>query len=107
MQIHQPKQCEDWRRRREKYLRVSDRHVELVQEGYECGASSKDWGVIVGHGERRALARYALGARLFLVKTDGPTSTSGAKRGHDRPMAKQESTRLAPRAEFVLSRGEK
>ena len=52
MQTQQPKQREDWRRRREKYLRESGRHVELMKEGYECGDSSKDWAVIVGRGER-------------------------------------------------------
>lgn len=75
MQTQQPKQREDWRRRREKYLRESGRHVELVKEGYECGNSSKGWRVIVGRGERGALERHALGARLFLVRTDVPTST--------------------------------
>ena len=52
MQTQQPKQREDWRRRREKYLRESGRHIELMKEGYECGDSSKDWAVIVGRGER-------------------------------------------------------
>ena len=86
MQTQQPKQCEDWRRRRERYLRESDRHVELVKEGYECAASSKDWAVIVGGGERGPVERHTLGARLFLMRTDVPTSTSGAKREHDRRM---------------------
>ena len=55
-----------------------------MKEGYEYGASSKDWAVIVSRGERRALERHARGARLFLVRTDVPTSTSGAKREDDR-----------------------
>jgi hypothetical protein len=105
VQTQQPKRCGDWRRRREKYLRESDRHVELVQEGYECGASSKDWAVIVGHGERRALARYALGARLFLVRTNVPTPRSGANREHDRPMAGQGPTRLASMASSSFPEG--
>jgi hypothetical protein len=87
VQTQEPKQREDWRRRREKYLRESGRHVELMKEGYECGASSKDWAVIVGRGERGALDRHALGARLFLVRTDVPISTSGAKMARYRPMA--------------------
>jgi hypothetical protein len=87
VETQQPKQREDWRRRREKYLRESGRHVELMKEGYACGDSSRDWAVIVGHGERGTLERHALGARLFLVSADVPTSTSGAKREHDRPMA--------------------
>jgi hypothetical protein len=87
VQNRQPKHRADWRRRREKYLRESDRHVELVKEGYECGDSSKDWAVIVGRGERGALERHAQVARLFLVRTDVPTSTSGEKREHDRSMA--------------------
>jgi hypothetical protein len=87
VQTQQPKQREDWRRRREKYLRESARHVELIKEGYECGDSWNDWAVIVGGGERGTLQRHALGTRLFLVRTDVPTSTSGAKREHDRSMA--------------------
>ena len=62
-----------------KYLRESGRHVELVKEGYECGDSSKDWAVIVGRGGHGALARHALGARLFLVRADAPPSTSSAR----------------------------
>ena len=87
MQTQEPKQREDWRRRREKYLRESGRHVELMKEGYEGADSSNDWAVIVGRGERWALERHARGARLFVVRTDVPASTSGAKREHDRPMA--------------------
>lgn len=102
----QPKQREDWRRCRERYLRESDRHVELVKEGYECGDSSKDWAVIVGRGERGTLERHALGARLFLVRTDVPESMSGAMREHDRPMARQASTRLASRVSSFFPEGE-
>lgn len=87
MQTQEPRQREDWRRRREKYLRESGRHVELIKEGYEYADSSNGWAVIVGRGERRALERHARGARLFVVRTDVPTSMSGAKREHDRPMA--------------------
>lgn len=87
MPTQQPRQREDWRRRREKYLRESGRHVELMKEGYEGADFSNDWAVIVGRGERRALERHARGARLFVVRTDVPTSMSGAKREHDRPMA--------------------
>jgi hypothetical protein len=87
VETQQPKQREGWRRRREKYLRESGRHVELMKEGYECGGSSKDWAVIVGRGERAALERQAPGARLFLVRTDVPTSTCGAARERDRPLA--------------------
>ena len=69
MQTQQPRQREGWRRRREKYLRESGRHVELMKEGYECGDSSKDWAVIVGRGERGTLERHAVRARLFLVRS--------------------------------------
>ena len=79
MQTRQPKQREDWRRRREKYLRESGRHVELMKEGYEYGASSKDWAVIVGRRGHGALERHALRARLFLVSADEPPSTSSAR----------------------------
>ena len=79
MQTQEPKQREDWRRRREKYLRESGRHIELMKEGYECGDSSKDWAVIVGRGGRGTLERQALGARLFLVRADVPPSTSSAR----------------------------
>jgi len=82
MQAQQPKQREDWRHRREKYLRESGRHVELIKEGYECGDSPKDWAVIVGRGGRGALERHALGARLFLVSADTPPSTSSARQRH-------------------------
>jgi hypothetical protein len=101
----QPKQREDWRRRREKYLRESDRRVELMKEGYERGDSSKDWAVLVGRGERGALERHALGARLFLVRTDVPASMSGAMGEHDRPMARQASTRLASRVSSLFPEG--
>jgi hypothetical protein len=87
VQTQQPKKRGNWRRRREKYLRESGRHVELMKEGYDCGDSSNDWAVIVGRGNRGALKRHALGARLFLVRTDVATSTSGEKREHDRSMA--------------------
>jgi hypothetical protein len=78
VQTQKPKQREDWRSRREKYLRESDRHVDLMKEGYECGDCSKDWAVIVGRGGRGTLERQALGARLFLVRADMPPSTSSA-----------------------------
>ena len=87
MQTQQPKQREDWHRRREKYLRESGRHIELIREGYTCGHPPKDWAVIVGRSERAALEQHTQVPRLFLVKTDVPSSTSGEKREHDRPMA--------------------
>lgn len=79
MQTQEPKQREDWRRRREKYLRESGRHIQLMKEGYECGDSSKDWAVIVGRGGHVALERHARDARLFLVRTDVQASTSSAR----------------------------
>jgi len=79
VQTQQPKQRGDWRRRREKYLRESGRHIELMKEGYECGDSSKHWAVIAGRGERRTLERYGPGARLFLVRTDLNRAQAGAK----------------------------
>ena len=76
VQTQQLLRREDWRRRREKYLRESGRHVELIKEGYGVAAdSSNGWAVIVGRGERGALERHARGARLFLVRTDVPPST--------------------------------
>ena len=78
MQTQQLPRREDWRRRREKYLRESGRHVELMKEGYDCGDSSNDWAVIVGRGARGTFERHALNARLFLVRADAPPSTSSA-----------------------------
>ena len=105
MQTQQPKEREDWRRRREKYLRESDRHIELVKEGYECEAAPKDWAVIVGRGERGALERHALGARLFLVRTDAPTSTSGAKGGTRQAHGLTIVDPACSKAEFALPNG--
>ena len=79
VQTQEPKQREDWRRRREKYLRESGRHVELIKEGYEYADSSNGWAVIVGRGERGALERHVRGARLFLVRADAPPSASSAR----------------------------
>ena len=79
VQTQEPKQREDWRRRREEYLRESGRHVELIKEGYEYADSSNGWAVIVGRGERGALERHVRGARLFLVRADAPPSTSSAR----------------------------
>jgi len=106
VQTQQLKQREDWRRRREKYLRESDRHVELIKEGYECGDSSKDWAVIVGRGERGVMDRHSLGARLFLVRTDVPTSTSGA-RGNMTGRWPDRRRRGLLQGRVALSRGEK
>lgn len=80
MQTQQRKQREDWRRRREKYLRESGRHIELIREGYTCGHPAKDWAVIVGRGKRTALGRHAPGARLFVVRRDLDLTQAGAKR---------------------------
>jgi hypothetical protein len=51
----------------------------LIKEGYEYADASNGWAVIVGRGERGALERHARGARLFLVRTDVPPSTSSAR----------------------------
>ena len=69
MQTQQPKQREDWRRRREKYLRELER-CSVDERRSESGDASKDWSVIVGRGERGALERHAQGVRLFLVRTE-------------------------------------
>jgi hypothetical protein len=82
VQTQQPKQREDWRRRREKYLRESGRHIELMKEGYECGDSSKDWAVIVGRSDRADLDRHAPGARLFVVRGDLNLAQAGAAVSH-------------------------
>jgi len=82
VQTQQPRERGDWHRRREKYLRESGRHVELVKEGYECGDTSKDWAVIVGNGERTALGRQVPGARLFVVTGDMNLTQAGARISH-------------------------
>jgi hypothetical protein len=82
VQTQQLLQREDWRRRREKYLRESGRQIELIKEGYECEDSSKDWAVIVGRGERTALMRHAPGARLFVVRRDLTLAQAGANVSH-------------------------
>ena len=107
MQTQQPRQREGWRRRREKYLRESGRHVELMKEGYECGTSSKGWAVIVGRGERGTLERHALNARLFLDRTDVRDPRPAQRGSTTGPVPEKASTRFAPGAEFVLSRGER
>ena len=55
----QTKQGEDWRCRREQYLRESGRHVDLIREGY----ASADVG-----GRGRGPLQRELGTRLFQVK---------------------------------------
>ena len=82
MQTQQPKKRGNWRRRREKYLRESGRHLEVIKEGYECEDSSKDWAVIAGRGERIALERHDPGARLFVVRRDPNLAQAGAKVSH-------------------------
>lgn len=63
----QTKRCEAWRCRREQYLRESDRHVDLIREGYASADDTTNWTVIVG-GRGRAPLKRDLGTRLFLVK---------------------------------------
>ncbi len=70
MRTRQPKQREAWRCRREQYLRESERHVELITEGYVSADSATNWTVVVG-GRAGSLERNP-GTRLFLVK--GQTS---------------------------------
>ena len=57
----------NWRCRREKYLRATGRHDELISEGYEAAPPSQQWTVVPGgrHGnhEQRPGA-----TRLCLVK---------------------------------------
>lgn len=79
MQTQQRKQREEWRRRREKYLRESGRQIELIREGYMCGRPAKDWDVIVGRGERTALELHSPGARLFVVRRGLNVGHAGEK----------------------------
>ena len=109
MQTQEPKQREDWRRRREKYLRESGRHVELMKEGYECGDSSeRDPAVIVGRGGHGGFGATCSG-RTALPGEGRRTAIHVQRKEGARQVQwpEQASTRLAPRAEFVLSRGEK
>lgn len=67
MRRQQTKQCEDWRRRREQYLRESGRHVDLTKEGYASPESTTNWIVTAG-GRVGALLEPIPEVRLFLVK---------------------------------------
>jgi hypothetical protein len=71
MPTQQTKQHEDWRCRREQYLRDSGRHAELIKEGYASTDSPTNWIVIVG-GRAGGLLERNSGMRLFRVK--GQTS---------------------------------
>ena len=71
MATQQTKGCEDWRCRREQYLRESGRHAELIKEGYVSTDSTTNWIVIVGGRVGGSLERNS-GMRLFRVK--GQTS---------------------------------
>ena len=66
MRRQRTKKCEDWRCRREQYLRESGRQVDLIEEGY-AWADSTNWTVIVG-GRTRAPLDRDRGTRLFPVK---------------------------------------
>ena len=66
MRRQRTKKCEDWRCRREQYLRESGRKVDLIEEGYPW-AGSTNWTVIVG-GRTRAPLDRDRGTRLFPVK---------------------------------------
>ena len=67
MPTQRTKQCEDWRSRREQYLRDSGRHAELIKEGYASTDSTTNWIVIVGGRAGGSLERNS-GMRLFRVK---------------------------------------
>jgi len=71
MPTQQTRQGEDWRCRREQYLRESGRHAELIKEGYASTDSTTNWIVIVG-GRAGGLLERNSGMRLFRVK--GQTS---------------------------------
>ena len=60
MRRQRTKKCEDWRCRREQYLRESGRQVDLIED-------STNWTVIVGGRTRASLDRDR-GTRLFPVK---------------------------------------
>ena len=63
----QTKQYEAWRCRREQYLRESERHVDLIREGYASVDDATNWTVVVGGRGRGPLQRERW-ARLLLVK---------------------------------------
>jgi hypothetical protein len=63
----QTKQCEAWRCRRERYLRESGRHVDLIKEGYASADETTNWTMVVGGCGRGPLKRN-LKTGLFLVK---------------------------------------
>jgi hypothetical protein len=67
MRRQQTKQCEDWRRRREQYLRKSGRHVDLIKEGYASPESTTSWIVSAG-GRVGASLECIPEVRLLLVK---------------------------------------
>ena len=63
----QTKQGEDWRCRREQYLRESGRQVDLIREGYASRDDATNWTVVVG-GRGHGPLQRELATRLFLVK---------------------------------------
>jgi hypothetical protein len=63
----QMKQSEAWRCRRERYLRESGRHADLIKEGYASPDSTRNWIVTVG-GRAGASMERNPGMRLLLVK---------------------------------------
>jgi hypothetical protein len=66
MPNHRLKRSPDWRCRREEYLRSSDRHDDLIREGYETPGPAEKLVVIPG-GRKRSLEESP-GAGLFIVK---------------------------------------
>ncbi len=67
MRRQQRKQREDWRSRREQYLRESGRQVDLMKEGYSSLESATNWVVTVGGRAEASLERNPE-MKLFLVK---------------------------------------
>jgi len=78
MPTQQTKQGEDWRCRREQYLRDSGRHAELIKEGYASTDSTTEWTVVVG-GRGRGPLEPGTRTRLSLVGRQVLTLAFGAK----------------------------
>jgi len=67
MQTRREQHKTSWRQRREEYLRSSERHSDLVREGYEPARPAATWTLIEG-GRGSRLPNGPTSPRLQVVK---------------------------------------
>ena len=67
MQTRREQHKTSWRQRREEYLRSSERHSDLVREGYEPARPAATWTLIEG-GRGSRLRDVHTSPRLQVVK---------------------------------------